>query len=321
MSAQLSSANIPHASEQCKLRAKRQRPAALRARTMRNVRCRAAMSPPEIRLVACDVDGTLLSGRHLLSDKNKAAVKKCQESGVPFFLATGKAPGGEWVGLIQDLLPKGSKGLPGCFLQGLIVNGLNGEVIHQRELEHDTIREGIAAGEELGLSILVYATDRILVPKINEHTHRLAAYREPQPEEVQDLRSLIGKVAMQKFILAGTPEQIVEIRPLIMERLGGRAELTTALPGYLEVLPPGASKGAGVARLLKTLDMDPQHVMCLGDGENDVEMMQLVGWPVAMANAGPEAKAACKAETASNDDDGVAQAIEKYVLKPRGLKL
>lgn len=48
---------------------------------------------------------------------------------------------------------------------------------------------------------------------------------------------------------------------------------------------------------------------------------QLVGWPVAVANAGPEAKAVCKAETASNDDDGVAAAIEKYVLKPRGLKL
>ena len=81
-----------------------------------------------------------------------------------------------------------------------------------------------------------------------------------------------------------------------------------------QVLPPGASKGAGVAQLLKLVDVSPEYVMALGDGENDIEMMQTVGWPVAMANAVPQVKAVSKAETLSNDEDGVAAALQRYVL-------
>ena len=72
------------------------------------------------------------------------------------------------------------------------MNGPDGNVVYQRELEHDIIREGVEAGEELGLTILAYATDRILVPHINKATDRLVAYKEPVPEEVPDFKALIG---------------------------------------------------------------------------------------------------------------------------------
>lgn len=87
----------------------------------------------------------------------------------------------------------------------------------------------------------------------------------------------------------------------------------------LQVLPLGASKGAGVAWLLDRLGVDPSAVLALGDGENDVEMLQLAGLGVAMGNAGPPALAAADAITATNNEDGVARAIEQFVLAPRGL--
>lgn len=109
------------------------------------------------------------------------------------------------------------------------------------------------------------------------------------------------------------------IRPTIEAALSGRATCTTALSGMLEVLPVGASKGAGVQWLLNHLGISPSGLLALGDGENDIEMLQLAAVGVAMGNAGPKVKAVADAVTASNDDDGVAKAIHEYVLKPRQL--
>lgn len=76
-----------------------------------------------------------------------------------------------------------------------------------------------------------------------------------------------------------------------------------------------------MAWLLDHLSIAPETVMALGDGENDVEMLQLVGFGIAMGNAGPAAKFAAKFVTGGNDEDGVAQAIERFVLQPRGIRL
>jgi hydroxymethylpyrimidine pyrophosphatase-like HAD family hydrolase len=91
------------------------------------------------------------------------------------------------------------------------------------------------------------------------------------------------------------------------------------VPVVLQVLPLGASKGAGVSWLLKHLGMDPAGLLALGDGENDIEMLQLAAVGVAMGNAGAKVKGVADAVVGSNDEDGVAQAIHEYVLKPRGL--
>jgi hydroxymethylpyrimidine pyrophosphatase-like HAD family hydrolase len=96
----------------------------------------------------------------------------------------------------------------------------------------------------------------------------------------------------------------------------------TAIAGMLEVLPLGASKGVGVKWLLDRLRIDPSVCMALGDGENDVQMLSMVGLGVAVGNAGPAAREAADVVLeATNDEDAVAHAIAEYVLKPRGLTL
>lgn len=87
----------------------------------------------------------------------------------------------------------------------------------------------------------------------------------------------------------------------------------------LQVLPLGASKGTGVEWLLKHLGVEPQHVMALGDAENDVEMLKLAGLGVAVGNACPKALKAADVVVGTNNDDGVAEAIHRFVLAPRGL--
>jgi hydroxymethylpyrimidine pyrophosphatase-like HAD family hydrolase len=84
-----------------------------------------------------------------------------------------------------------------------------------------------------------------------------------------------------------------------------------------QVLPLGASKGSGVAWLLNHMAVPASEVMAMGDGENDLEMLQLAAWGVAMGNAGTQLQAVADAVVASNDEMGVAQAIQRFVLEPR----
>jgi hydroxymethylpyrimidine pyrophosphatase-like HAD family hydrolase len=95
--------------------------------------------------------------------------------------------------------------------------------------------------------------------------------------------------------------------------------LKTAACACLQVLPLGASKGDGLSWLLNHLGMSPGGLLAMGDGENDIEMLQLAAVSAAMGNAGPKVKAAADYVMGSNDEDGVAQAIQRFVLEPRGL--
>ena len=94
-----------------------------------------------------------------------------------------------------------------------------------------------------------------------------------------------------------------------------KCSLTSALPGMLEVLPVGASKGEAVARLLRDLGIRPEEVVALGDGENDVELLELAGVGVAMGNASPAAVRAAQHQVAANDADGWAEAVDRFVLE------
>uniref|UniRef100_A0A7S3VSK7 Uncharacterized protein n=1 Tax=Dunaliella tertiolecta TaxID=3047 RepID=A0A7S3VSK7_DUNTE len=272
---------------------------------------------PPISLIATDVDGTLLNSKQELSPGVIEAVKAAAAVGVPLVVATGKARG-PWVNEVFSQL---NLSTPGCFLQGLYVCDAAGTVLSQQELEHSVILECLDIADSKGLTAIVYCADRILSASLNEYTDSLKFYKEPDVEAVGHLSKSVGKVAMQKLIFMGPQQEIDALRPVVEERLQGRASTTTAVPCMLEVLPLGASKGTGVLWLLKHMNVDPSTVMALGDGENDVEMLEAVGLGIAMGNAGKKARAVSADVMSTNDEDGVAQAIDKYVLSPRGKSL
>lgn len=124
---------------------------------------------------------------------------------------------------------------------------------------------------------------------------------------------------VHKLIFMAPQPEIDAVRADIEAQLSGIAAVTTALSGMLEVLPLGASKGDGVSWLLNHLGMSPAGLLAMGDGENDIEMLQLAAVSVAMGNAGAKVKAAADYVMGSNDEDGVAQAIQQFVLHPRGV--
>ena len=105
-----------------------------------------------------------------------------------------------------------------------------------------------------------------------------------------------------------------EISRLVQENFGDRLTVTNSKPTYLEMVNPQANKGAALAYLAEKLDIKQEEVMAIGDSNNDLDMIRYAGWGVAMGNAADKVKAAARFVTTRNDEDGVAEAVVKYVL-------
>ena len=115
-------------------------------------------------------------------------------------------------------------------------------------------------------------------------------------------------------LLIGDTGDIAARRIDLEQRVGHRATVIQAITEYVEIMPKGVSKGAGLLWLLERLEIEPAAVLAMGDGENDIEMLQLAGIGVTMSNARPPVQAAADYIVGSNDESAVAQALERFVL-------
>eukprot|EP00871_Galdieria_phlegrea_P005011 jgi/Galph1/5510/GphlegSOOS_G4192.1 len=278
--------------------------------------------PNRIKLIACDVDGTLLNHNNSLGKKTENTVRNVLQQGFPFILATGKARLGA-LNSVPPLKADLEKQGMGVFLQGLYVVSEGGRICYEKFLDKEIVRRIVQLSKELSVTLVGYHQDRIVCEERNAETDKVIPYHEPVPEPIGSWENLLaeGKATINKMMFMDKPERLDKIRPYIEGVLDEYCHITQAVPGMLEVLPLGASKGQGLLKLLQSLGIDPQDVMAIGDGENDVEMFKYVGCSVAMANAKSLVKEAAKHVTVrTNNEDGVAEALEKFVLRNPFLK-
>ena len=272
--------------------------------------------PVPIQLIVTDVDGTLLNSKQELDDTVLASIKQARASGVPIMIATGKAVG-PWT---ERILPALGSPCPEIFLQGLYIRDQDGNTLYSNTLADDVIKHCVALAKKLGVTLVLYGSNRIICDKRDHHADRLIFYGEPTPEAVGDVVAYLERAPLdihKVIFMADDPKIKDTVRPVVeMELATYKVALTSAIEGMVEVLPPHASKGKGVQFVLEhILKVDPKAVMALGDGENDVEMLDMVGWGVAVANAGQKAKeAATWVLDESNDQGAVGKAIDRFVL-------
>jgi Cof subfamily protein (haloacid dehalogenase superfamily) len=266
---------------------------------------------PQIKLIAIDIDGTLLNSQNQLSERNEKALKAAIAKGVQIVLATGKTrPSADWINARLGLTA------PGIFLQGQIAYDADGKVRYQQTLSPAIARQVLTFAEDRGFLMVAYSGSRILVRAANPAlADGITKYHEPQYEVVGPLQNILDSVPINKLMAIGEPRSIAALRWQLSTQLNGSARLMQAgLSNMVEVLPQGGSKGNALKHLLKELKIAPENVMAMGDAENDMEMIQLAGIGVAIGNAEAKLKEAAKYTVASNDQDGVAEAIERFVL-------
>lgn len=262
------------------------------------------------RLVALDVDGTLLDSTHTLRPRVVESVRAAQARGLTITLATGKL-----LASVQPILRELGVAGPMITLNGAAtLDAATSEPIRFAPLREDDRQAVIRAVRELDPGVLVshFTLDRILVDRDHPRMGIFAEYGEGPPVYVPDL--LVESLPpAAKILLSGAPEQLAALRVAITPLLEERVTITTTTPDFLEFFDPAAGKGIALRALRETLGIARAEVVAMGDGENDVPLFAEAGLAVAMANANEATRAAADRIAPSNDEDGAAVVLDELV--------
>lgn len=258
----------------------------------------------DFEMVALDMDGTLLTPKHELSERTIASIKKINDTGVAVVLATGRM-----TSAVQKHWEK--LGIPGLVVShnGALVKDLEtGDVYHHQTIPDDIVAKTLKYFEDKNSIIHFNVNDCVYLTNPNLYSQRYSQELEidlkyiPQLEEIKESPTTIllmdTKETLQRFLAKLEGEYDYVLMPWYSDIW------------WLQLLPANTSKGKGVIAVAERLGIAPKSIISFGDSYNDKEMLQLTGLGVAMDNAVPELKKIADFVTFSNQDDGVALALE-----------
>lgn len=268
----------------------------------------------KIALIALDLDDTLLKSDLSISEANRRALIEAENEGIEIVLASGRSYAAmkkyvEFLGLAR----------PGNFLicsnGAEILEAGSGEIVEKLTLPEPFCHELAGAIESRGFPWQVYMDGRIICSAMNPWV-RLDEQLSGQPASEATSKDDLFRGGQIKFLVPGEPERIAPLRAEFSRRYAGLAEVVTSKPYFLEILPPGADKGAALGRLTSRLGIPMESVMAVGDAMNDLGMMKEAGWGCAPANAIDEIKAAARViSKKTNEEDAVADLIYSVALR------
>jgi len=264
-----------------------------------------------IKLVAIDLDDTLLRDDLTISPRVRAAIREAQRRGVRITLATGRMPisarpYAEQLGL----------DLPAITYHGaLIQQVLSEEVLFRRVVPKDLAARMVADFLTLGVHTQIYIKNRVFAQRRNPWSREYSRLAAVAVEE-RDLREVLRSEpeGVDKILLMGEERDLDAMAPQLRAKYGGQVHITKSKPMFLEVTDLAVNKGVALAALADRFGIAQAETMAIGDSFNDLEMIEYAGLGVAMGNARPEVKAKADLVTGTNQEDGVAQALERCVL-------
>jgi Cof subfamily protein (haloacid dehalogenase superfamily) len=263
----------------------------------------------EIRLVIADVDGTLLTPGKVLTDRAMSAVRRLREAGIAFAITSGRPPRG--MSMLLDALELTTP--IAAFNGGMLVNP-DLSPIEERILPIALVGPLIEALERHGLDVWVYRGADWFVRDVRApHVEREQQTVGFAPAVAADFDRLHAGVVKIVGIADDLP-LVARAEAELREEFGDHASAARSQPYYLDVTHPDANKGTVVRRLSELLAVPAESIATLGDMPNDVLMFALSGLSIAMGNASRDVQRAARRVTSSNEDEGFARAIERYVL-------
>lgn len=263
-----------------------------------------------IKLVAVDMDDTLLDGTLCVSPRTCEAIHKAQEQGVVVTIATGRMfvsalPFAQQLNIQAPLI---------TYNGGMVRYPISKEMVFHKTIEKDVADKVVALFRQQGWYLQSYMNDELYVV---ERCEKARAY-----EKLADVEAIVVGNAFYsmkheptKMLTIAEPHEIKEIQRVINREFSGDIFTATSKSHYLELTHPSVNKGSALAILAKKLNISCEEVMAIGDSDNDYPMIEYAGFGVAMGNASDRVKGIAQAVTAHNNAHGVAEAIEKYILK------
>ena len=267
------------------------------------------------KLIASDMDGTLLTDGKEITDRTLSAVRAAESAGMMFTISTGRSYSG-----IKEYVKKLCPSVPLITFNGAMIVSPDGELLCDRPMDPSYAMQIYREAENEDTTLKVWSRGILYANRINEST---VYYRSTCPEAefhiLGDELSMkrIAEQGISKMLIIDTKERINCFLSGMCIKLGDGVTYFRSTPVFLEFVDRGVSKGSALLRLCEMLGVDPAQTVAFGDEENDRPMLRAAGLGVAMGNAVPEIKAEADAVTSSNEEDGVAEFIERLLGKEK----
>lgn len=273
----------------------------------------------DIKLIALDIDGTIMDSQFRISDNVKNTIKKAQDRGIYVVIATGRmyssaAHIAEELGITTPLIT----------YQGSLIKEFNPKsslqnVILNHHVPSDLAKIILKEIRTLNLQANVYLNDKLFVeyesPTLKEYVEkRFITYT-----KVKSFDIMTDLNPTKILAIDNDPNKITELRNYLFGKYHDVLNIEKSMPIYCEVVNKDASKGNAILHLAKMWNISQSQIMTIGDHDNDQEMIEIAGLGIAMGNATDKLKNIAKYVTDTVDNDGAAKAIQKFALKDLSL--
>ena len=269
----------------------------------------------DIRMVASDVDSTILPRGGVISENLRRAVRGLRDRGIPFIIASGR-----WIGALGDIVRQtGAEGMPLIIANGAAVIGPDGAPMREWLLDDADARRAYDIMRRFDIQINGYARDSLYCvntralkrPSTMISDYIGAGHARLSVDDTAAFEAGALKSAYKLEGLTEDPALILRVREALAET--GLA-VTHSSWRNVELMAAGVGKGRALRWLAGAMDIPMAHCMAFGDNANDLDMLSAVGWPVAVGNADSDIRAAARIVAPADVDDGVARTILERVL-------
>ncbi|SHE63910.1 MULTISPECIES: Cof-type HAD-IIB family hydrolase [Caloramator] len=273
------------------------------------------------KLIAMDMDGTLLNSQKQVTEYTKDVLRRASEKGIKLVICTGRifTSAKSYARIIGTKAPIIASN--GAYIREKDRN----EVIYEKYIKKETLLDIIKVTREWGFYPHIYTTDTIYSEKLIHSSLNYSKWNETVPEDeriniqiVDSLEDVVEKegenfLKVVVMALEDEVEKLQELKKYIRDNMD--VSIFSSYMNNFEIMDKEVSKGNALKRLAEFFDIDREAIVCFGDNENDKTMFEFAGFPIAMGNAEEEIKKIAAYVTDTNDNDGVAKAIEELILR------
>lgn len=261
------------------------------------------------KLLAVDIDGTLLNNNREITDKTKKAIHQAIDSGIIFTISSGRPIQG-----VEMITRKLEVDIPVITYNGaMVITGTSRKIIYSCTVKEEDALQIERLGNQYNTTIAIWSDNKLFVNRADERAVQYSQLSGIEPRVYNDVRELFGK-GINKILWYDEIERINGFKNELKEVLSPSVNFHTSQPFFLEFVDVAASKAIALEKLGLHYDIGRDEMIAVGDGFNDLSMIEYAGLGVAMENAPDEVKEAADFITLSNENDGVAHVIEKFIL-------
>jgi len=258
-------------------------------------------------LVISDVDATLITPEHVVTERARHAVRTLREHGILFTIASSRPPRG-----LHALVEKLALSEPFAAFNGAVIQRPDGETLVKHLMPRAVAERVLNVVENFALDLWVYCDHDWHVARRTPFVDREENTSGFSPVIESDIRKVLDQAA--KLVVVGEPVLIAEAEPMVLAAGGVEVSATKSKPRFIDITTAEAHKGMVVTQLSDLLDIPTKSIAVIGDGLNDILMFERAGFSIAMGQADDVVRQAADVVTAANTEGGFARAMEDYVL-------